>query len=50
MQQITATRNKLAPSHAEIIPTISASIPEIAEFVAYNIAGNVITANVAYGT
>lgn len=50
MQHNTATRNKLAPNHAAKIPTINANAPDISDCVACSIAGNVITANVTYGT
>ena len=49
-QQITATDRRLLPHHAAMIPMTSASSADTVLFVAERIAGNVITANVTYGT
>ena len=49
-QQITATDRRLLPHHAAMIPMTSASAAYTVLFVAERIAGNVITANVTYGT
>lgn len=49
-QQITATDRRLLPHHAAMIPMTSASAADTVLFVAERIAGNVITANVTYGT
>ena len=49
-QQITATDRRLLPHHAAMIPMTSASAADNVLFVAERIAGNVITANVTYGT
>ena len=49
-QQITATLKRLAPNHADKIPTPNANEPEICDCVASIIAGKVITASVTYGT
>lgn len=49
-QQITATDRRLLPHHAAMIPMTSASVADTVLFVAERIAGNVITANVTYGT
>lgn len=49
-QQITATDRRLLPHHAAMIPMTSASPADTVLFVAERIAGNVITANVTYGT
>ena len=49
-QQITATVWRLLPHHAAMIPMTSASAAVTVLFVAERIAGNVITANVTYGT
>ena len=48
-QQI-ATDRRLLPHHAAMIPMTSASAADTVLFVAERIAGNVITANVTYGT
>lgn len=49
-QQMTDTGKSPAPSHAAIMPAISAARPEIGLCVACTIAGNVMTASVTYGT
>ena len=49
-QQETATISKSAPTHAATIPTMRATSPEMGLWVAFTIAGNVITARVTYGT
>ena len=49
-QQDEATLNKSNPFHAANRPTTKAAIPEYMLWVAFIIAGNVITANVTYGT
>ncbi len=49
-QQITATDRRLLPHHAAMIPMTSARAADTVLFVAERIAGNVITANVTYGT
>ena len=45
-QQITDTGNSPAPSHAAMIPAISATSPEIGVWVAWMMAGKVMTASV----
>ena len=49
-QQDEATLNKSKPFHATNKPTMNAAIPEYMLWVAFIIAGNVITAKVTYGT
>ena len=49
-QQVTATLNKSAPSHATPIPATREATPETGDCVALTIDGNVITASVTYGT
>ena len=49
-QQITATDRRLLPHHAAMIPMTSANAADTVLCVAERIAGNVITANVTYGT
>ena len=49
-QQDEATLNKSKPFHATNRPTTNAAIPEYTLWVAFIIAGNVITASVTYGT
>lgn len=46
IQQITDTGKSPAPSQAAIIPAISAKSPETGLWVAWIMAGNVITASV----
>ena len=43
---ITDTGNSPAPSHAAMIPAISATSPEIGVWVAWMMAGKVMTASV----
>ena len=46
----TIAQQRLLPHHAAMIPMTSASAADTVLFVAERIAGNVITANVTYGT
>ena len=45
-QQITDTGNSPAPSHAAMIPAMSAISPEMGVWVAWMMAGKVMTASV----
>ena len=45
-QQMTATGRSPAPAYAAMIPIISASAPEMGDWVAWIMAGKVITASV----
>ena len=46
-QQITDTGNSPAPSHAAMIPAMSATSPEMGVWVAWMMARKVMTASVA---
>nr|WP_330405138.1 hypothetical protein [Lachnoanaerobaculum umeaense] len=41
---------RFAPNHAAIIPIIKLIIADVLDIVAFNMAGNVITERVTYGT
>ena len=49
-QQITETGNSPAPSQAAMMPAANATAPEIGVWVAWMMAGKVITASVTSGT